>query len=47
MPYSVKVNFCENMSIDVSGDNIETVVRLLNEITRKFFSSNPAAKIII
>lgn len=47
MPYSVKVNFDKDKSIEVSGDKLEMLAKLLNEITRKYFSSFPAAKIII
>ena len=47
MPYSVKVNFGQNSSIEVSGDDIAAVVQLLNESTRKFFPTLPAAKIEI
>jgi hypothetical protein len=37
MPYSVKVNFGQNLSIEVFGDEIAVVTQLLNETTRKFF----------
>ena len=47
MVYSVTVAFSQSNSITISGDNIETVVKLLNSVTRKFFSVDPAAKIII
>ena len=47
MPYSVKANFGQNLSIEVSGDDIAAVVQLLNESTRKFFPTLPAAKIEI
>ena len=45
MPYSVKVNFGQNLSIEVFGDEIGIVTQLLNETTRKFFPTIPAAKI--
>ena len=44
MTYSVKVQFSQYTSIDVSGDNISTVVKLVNAITRKFFPGIPGAK---
>ena len=44
MPYSVKVNFGQNLSVEVFGDEITEVVKLLNESTRKFFPTLPAAK---
>jgi len=47
MGYFVKVQFAQNMSIEVSGDDIPVVVQLLNEVTRKFFSTIPASKIEI
>lgn len=47
MPYSVKVNFGQNLSIDVFGDEIAVVIQLLNETTRKFFPISPASKIEI
>ena len=47
MGYSVKVEIAPNMTIEVSGDDIETVAMLLNETTRKFFPSTPASKIEI
>jgi hypothetical protein len=47
MGYSVKVKIAPNMSIEVSGDDIETVAMLLNETTRKFFPASPASKIQI
>jgi len=37
MYYSVKVNFGQNLSIEVFGDEIEIVTQLLDETTRKFF----------
>ncbi len=45
MPYSVKVNFGQNLSIEVFGDEVQIVTQLLNETTRKFFPTIPAAKI--
>ena len=47
MGYTVKVQFPMNNSLEVSGDDVATVVNLLNEITKKFFGSTPAAKIEI
>ncbi len=47
MGYSVKAEIGQNMSIEVSGDEIALVVKLLNETTRKFFSTLPASKIEI
>jgi hypothetical protein len=47
MPYSLKVNFGQNLSIEVFGDAIAVVVALLNESTKKFFPSLPASKIEI
>jgi len=47
MPYSVKVNFGQNLSIECFGDEIEIVTQLLNETTRKFFPALPASKIEI
>jgi hypothetical protein len=45
MPYSVKVNFGQNLSVECFGDEIKTVTQLLNETTKKFFPTIPAAKI--
>ena len=47
MPYSVKANFGQNLSLEVSGDDIAVVAALLNESARKFFPNIPAAKIEI
>ena len=47
MGYSVKAQIAQNMSIEVSGDEIQMVVKLLNEGTKKFFPSTSAAKIEI
>jgi len=47
MAYAIKVQIAQQMSIEVSGDELELVVRLLNEGTRKFFPSTSAAKIEI
>jgi len=47
MGYSVKVEIAPNMSIDVSGDELALVVKLLNETTKKFFPASPASKIQI
>jgi len=47
MGYSVKVKIAPNMSIEVSGDDLELVVQLLNESTKKFFPASPSSKIEI
>ena len=47
MPYSVKVNFGQNLSIECFGDEVQIVTQLLNETTKKFFSVHPASKIEI
>lgn len=47
MTYSVKVSISENMGIEVSGDDLAYVVKLLNEATRKFFPSFPGSKVDI
>ena len=47
MPYSVSVQSDSFGSIQVSGDVVEVVVMLVNALTSKFFSTNPAAKIKI
>ena len=47
MPYSVKVNFGQNLSIECFGDEIKIVTQLLNETTKKFFPTSPAALIEI
>jgi len=47
MGYSVKVKIAQNTSIEVSGDDLELVVQLLNESTKKFFPASPASKIEI
>jgi len=47
MGYSVKVKIAANTSIEVSGDDIEMVVNLLNESTKKFFPASPASRIEI
>jgi len=47
MGYSVKAQIAQHSSIEVSGDDVATVVRLLNEVTRKFFPIFPASKIEI
>jgi len=47
MPYSVKVNFGQNLSIECFGDEIKIVTQLLNETTKKFFPTSPAASIVI
>ena len=47
MPYAIKVQIAQQMSIEVSGDEIAVVVNLLNEGTKKFFPTLPASKIEI
>ena len=47
MGYSVKVYFGQNLSLEVVGDDIAIVAALLNESTKKFFPTIPAAKIEI
>ena len=47
MGYSVKAQIAQNMSIEISGDEVSVVVRLLNESTRKFFPTHPGSKIEI
>ena len=47
MPYSVKVNFGQNLSLEVTGDDVAVVAQLLNESTKKFFPSIPVSKIEI
>jgi hypothetical protein len=47
MPYSVKVNFGQNLSVEVFGDEVQIVTQLLNQTTRKFFPVLPASKIEI
>jgi len=44
MGYSVKVKIAQNTSIEVSGDDLELVVQLLNESTKKILSSIPCIK---
>jgi len=45
--YSVKAQITQYCSIEVSGDDLASVVQLLNESTRKFFPALPASKIEI
>ena len=47
MGYAIKVQIAQQMSIEVSGDEIQMVVNLLNEGTKKFFPSTSAVKIEI
>ena len=47
MTYTVKVQINEFAKLEVSGDDIPYVVKLVNEMTRKFFSHLPASKIDI
>ena len=47
MGYFVKVQFAQNMSIEVSGKELGIVVELLNRSTSKFFPMIPTSKIEI
>ena len=47
MGYAIKVQIAQQMSIEVSGDEIQMVVTLLNEGTKKIFPTLPASKIEI
>ena len=47
MTYTVKVQIRDMASLEVSGDDIPYVVKLVNEMTRKFFPHLPASKIEI
>jgi hypothetical protein len=47
MGYSVKVQFPLNNSLEVSGEDVATIVRLVNELTRKFFPTGYASKVEI
>jgi hypothetical protein len=47
MGYSVKVNFGQNLSLEVVGDDVAVVAALLNETTKKFFPTLPASKVQI
>ncbi len=47
MGYAIKVQIAQQMSIEVSGDEIAMVVKLLNEGTKKFFPATGAARIEI
>jgi len=42
MGYSVKVKFPSDNVLEVSGDNVETVVVLVNAMTKKFFPNSHA-----
>jgi hypothetical protein len=41
MPYSIRVTFEENKTIEVSGDDQKEVRRLVNNVTEKFFPNSP------
>ena len=45
MAYTIKAKFAVNSEIEVAGDSPLVVIDLLNMVTRKFFSTLPAAKI--
>jgi len=47
MGYTIKVQLMKDATIEVSGDDIPTVVKLLNAVTKKFYGNTPAAKIEI
>lgn len=47
MTYSVKAQISLFSSIEVFVDNIEIVVQLLNNVTRKFFSKLSSMKVQI
>ena len=47
MPYSFKVNFGQNLSIECFGDEIGIVAQLLNKTTKKFFPIISDSKIEI
>ena len=47
MGYTIKVQLMKDATIEVSGDYIPTVVKLLNAVTKKFYGNTPAAKIEI
>jgi len=47
MGYSIKVHFPQDNVLEVSGDNVETVVVLVNALTKKFFPSSHATDIEI
>ena len=47
MGYTIKVQLMPGAIIEVSGDDVPTVVKLLNAVTKKFYGNTPAAKIEI
>ena len=47
MGYSVKVKFPLDNSLEVSGDDVTTVIVLVNALTKKFFSNTPAIDVEI
>jgi hypothetical protein len=47
MTYTVKVKFPLDNSLEVSGDELDAVVVLVNSITKKFFPTTPAADVEI
>ena len=47
MPYLLKVNFGQNLSIEIFENEIVIVTQLLNESTKKFFPTLPSSKIEI
>ena len=47
MGYTIKVQLMKDATIEISGDDIPTVVKLLNAVTKKFYGNIPAAKIEI
>jgi len=44
LPYTIRVTFEENKTIEVSGDGENEVRRLINDITEKFFPNSPWAE---
>ena len=45
MSYSIKVRMAQQMPIEVSGNELEYVVKLLNEGTKKSFRETSATTI--
>jgi len=42
MGYSVKVKFPTDNSLEVSGDDVTTIVVLINALTKKFYPTSYA-----
>jgi hypothetical protein len=47
MTYTVKVKFPVDNSLEVSGDELDAVVVLVNSMTKKFFPTTPVADVEI